>query len=47
MANIAESRCGVGRQNLGVFFWASQSAMNAYLPPYAELEANSSTVETE
>ena len=47
MANIAESRRGIGRQNLGVFFWATDSVMNGYLPPYTELEANPSTVETE
>ena len=49
MANIAESRCGVERQNLGVFFWATGSVMNGYLPPspFADLEANTSTVETE
>lgn len=47
MAHFAEFECGVGRQNLGVFFWATESLMNTYLPPYAELEANSSTVATE
>ena len=48
MANIAESSCGVERQ-MGVFFWATGSVMNGYLPrsPFADLEANASTVETE
>lgn len=47
MANIAESRCGVGRRNLGVFFWATGSAMEGYLPPDLPFEANTSTLETE
>ena len=47
MANIADPRCGVGRHNLGVFFWATGSAMDQNLPPCAEPEADASTVETE
>lgn len=34
-------------RNLGVFFWASESDIDQHLPPYTDLEANTSTVETE
>lgn len=47
MANIAESRCGVGRHNLGVFFWAAGSAMEGHLPLGVTLEESSPTLETE
>ena len=47
MVNIADSRCDLGRRNLGVFFWATGSAMEGYLPPFSTLEANSSALETE
>ena len=47
MANIAESRCGVGRQNLGVFFWAAGSAIEGHLPLDVTLEESSPTLETE
>ena len=46
MAHIAESRYGVGRHNLGVFFWATGSAMEGYLPSAPTFEANSSALET-
>ena len=47
MANIAESRCGVGRHNLGVFFWAAGSAIEGHLPLGVTLEESSPTLETE
>ena len=48
MADIAKSRRGVERQ-MGVFIWATGSVMNGYLPPspFADLEANTSAVESE
>ena len=47
MANIAESRCVVGRQNLGVFFWAAGSAIEGHLPWFVTMEEDFPPLETE